>query len=415
MKKYFAIPTVILSIFFSGCLKDTSYKTQTYVFYVPVYESKDIVKANIKSNNARAVQNPGKIYFYGKYIFLNEIDKGIHIIDNSSPASPKNIAFIDIPGNMDIAVKGNILYADLYSDLVTIDIADPLNATVKKYTNNVFPFRNYNGFLSDSTKVIVDWVKTEKIVSEGELSDSWWREKNSGGIFMQTAASGAGRGNSPVGMGGSMARFAIFNDRLYTVSTSGLSVFNITTPTEPAFTKKINIGWGIETIFPFKNNLFIGSQSGMFIYDVSNPDNPARTGQFAHVRSCDPVVADDNYAYVTLRSGTACQGFTNQLDVLQLNNFSNISLLKTYSFTNPHGLSKDGNLLFICDGADGLKIYDASDVMNLKLIKRIRGMETYDVIAYKNIALVVAKDGLYQFNYTNTNDIMLLSKIEVIN
>src|SRR5215212_5820792 len=128
MKKYFALLIVIAGICFSGCLKDTAYKKQTYIFYMPVYESKDIVKANIKSNNAKEVQNPGKIYFYGKYIFLNEIDKGIHIIDNSDPASPRNIAFIDIPGNMDIAVKGNVLYADLYSDLVTIDITNPLNA-----------------------------------------------------------------------------------------------------------------------------------------------------------------------------------------------------------------------------------------------------------------------------------------------
>lgn len=410
MKKIFALPIVILGICFSGCLKDTLYKKQTYFFYTPVYENKDIVKANIKSNNARGVQNPGKIYFHGKYIFLNEIDKGIHIIDNSSPTSPKNIAFIDIPGNMDIAVKGNILYADLFSDLVTIDITDPLNALVKKYTNNIFPFRNYgNSSVYDSTKVIIDWIKKDTVIAQGS-SDDWWQKNNGGGFAMQNF----GGGNSPVGMGGSMARFAILNDRLYTVSTSELNVFNIGTPTEPTHTKKINIGWGIETIFPFKNNLFIGSQNGMFIYGITNPDNPVRAGQFAHATSCDPVVADDNYAFVTLRSGTTCQTFNNQLDVLQLNNLSNVRLLKTYGFTNPHGLSKDGNLLFICDGKDGLKIFDASDVMNLKLIKNIRGMETYDVIAYKNVALVVAKDGLYQFDYTKPAKITLLSKIEII-
>ena len=78
-----------------------------------MYETRAGVKANIKSNTAKEVQNPGKLYIFGNYIFLNEIDKGIHIIDNSNPASPKNVAFIDIPGNLDMAVKGNILYADL--------------------------------------------------------------------------------------------------------------------------------------------------------------------------------------------------------------------------------------------------------------------------------------------------------------
>lgn len=409
MNKYFAIVIVIISICITGCLKDTSYSKQTYIFYMPVYESKDVVKANIKSNNPKEIQNPGKIYLYGKYIFLNEIDKGIHIIDNSNPASPQNIAFIDIPGNLDIAVKGNILYADLYSDMVTIDIANPLNVALKKYTNNIFSFRNYG--IYDSTKVIVNWIKKDTVVTEGELGDSWWQKNNfvRSGNMLQ----GFGGGSSPVGLGGSMARFAIVNERLYTVSNYGLNVFNIITPFDPVFSKKISIGWNIETIFPFKNNLFIGSQSGMFIYNINNPDNPVQAGQFAHVRSCDPVVADDNYAYVTLRSGTACQGYTNQLDVLQLNNLSNIKLLKSYSFTNPHGLSKDGNLLFICDSKDGLKVFDASDVMNLKLIKNIGGIETYDVIANNNIALVVAKDGLYQYNYTNTNNIRLLSKIGI--
>ena len=54
------------------------------------------------------------------------------------------------------------------------------------------------------------------------------------------------------------------------------------------------------------NRLFIGSQTGMFIYNLSNPDNPVQDGQFNHVRSCDPVIADEKYAYVTLRSGS-CQ------------------------------------------------------------------------------------------------------------
>jgi hypothetical protein len=151
----------------------------------------------------------------------------------------------------------------------------------------------------------------------------------------------------------------------------------------------------------------------MFIYNIINADNPVQTGQFSHVQSCDPVIADNKYAYVTLRSGTTCQGFNNQLEVLQLNNVVNPSLLKVYALHNPHGLSKDGNTLFICDGADGLKIYNAADVMNLSLINHINGIETYDVIAHNSIALVVARDGLYQYDYSNLSDIKLLSKISM--
>ena len=82
--------------------------------------------------------------------------------------------------------------------------------------------------------------------------------------------------------------------------------------------------------------------------------------------------------------------------------------------TNPHGLSKDGNTLFICDGASGLKVYDASNVNSLRLLSTISNIVTYDVIAYNNTALVVAKDGLYQYDYSNLSNIKLLSKINVL-
>lgn len=80
---------------------------------------------------------------------------------------------------------------------------------------------------------------------------------------------------------------------------------------------------------------------------------------------------------------------------------------------NPHGLSKDANLLFICDGDAGLKLYNAANVMNLQLIKEFSDIDTYDVIAMNKIALVVAKDGLYQYDYSNPADIHLLSKIVI--
>lgn len=423
MKKYinsfFAVLAILSCITFTGCIKDACHRTYTYSYYQPVYKTTAEVKANIKSNTPVQIQNPGKIYIRGNYIFLNEVDKGIHIIDNSNPSSPVNKAFINIPGNLDLAVKGNILYADLYTDLVTIDITDPLNATVKKYNEGVFPYRSYGiGFSADRSKIIVDWEKRDTTVTEDCAWNRGW-EPMAGAFFLASSASADGGSKasvSPIGLGGSMARFTLVNNRMYTVSFSDLNIFNITSPENPVFSNKVNINsWNIETIFPFKDKLFIGSQTGMFIYTISNPDNPALAGQFVHAVSCDPVIADDNFAYVTLRSGTNCRNATlNQLDILKLSNFTNTQLLKSYPLTNPHGLSKDGNLLFICDGKAGLKVYDASDVMNLQLIKHITTLETYDVIAYNNIALVVAKDGLYQYDYSNVNNIQLRSKIEVI-
>ncbi len=418
MKKSVSIASGIfflLGILNLGCVKDTIKHTYTYSFYQPVYKTTAEVKNNIKSNSPKQVENPGKIMLLGNYIFLNEIDKGIHVIDNSNPSSPQNIAFIDIPGNMDLAAKGNILYADLYTDLVTIDISNPRNVQVKKYNEGVFPYRAYgNGFYNDSTKVIVDWIKRDTTVTENVGND--FPVVFDSNVYMNFSASQSSgstkSSSSPIGKGGSMARFAIINNRIYTVSNTDLNVFNINVPANPVYTNKVNISNStIETIFPFKDRLFIGSQNGMYVFNIYNPDNPSLAGQFSHVQSCDPVIADDDYAYVTLRTGSACFGAANQLEILELNSFTNPTLVKSYPFTNPHGLSKDGNLLFICDGSDGLKIFNAADVSNLKLIKQFSGLETYDVIAYNQIALLVAKDGLYQYDYSDVNNIHLFSKM----
>lgn len=412
-------PAVLLLLFsafvFSGCIKDDCKKLQTYTFYQPVYKTTAQVKAEIVSGQPRDIENPGKLYIRGGYIFLNEIDKGVHIIDNRNPKQPKNVAFISIPGNLDMAVKGDALYADLYTDLVTIDISNPLQVQVKKYIEGVFPYRTYvNGFYNDTTRIIADWIRRDTTVVVSCNSDRNVEFFDNSFLNFSSQASSGKAASSPVGMGGSMARFAITTDRMYTVSNSDLNVFNISSVFDAKYQTKVQLdNWQIETIFPLKDKLFIGSQSGMFIYSVSNPDKPVKTGQFAHITSCDPVIADDHYAYVTLRSGTACQGFTNQLDVLLLNGFTDPKYLQTYNMTNPHGLSKDGGLLFVCDGADGLKVFDASNVSNMRQIKHFKGMDTYDVIAYNNIAIVVAKDGLYQFDYSNVNNIRLISKLTI--
>jgi hypothetical protein len=173
------------------------------------------------------------------------------------------------------------------------------------------------------------------------------------------------------------------------------------------------VAWNIETIYPFKDKLFIGSNAGMFIYDIANPASPRSLGQFAHARACDPVIADDNNAYVTLHDGTPCGGFNNQLDVVNISNLVAPVLVKTYAMTNPHGLAKDNNLLFLCDGRDGLKMYDVANPSNIVLKKQVTGLETYDAIAWNNNLLVVAKDGLYQYDYSNPLNLVQKSRLGI--
>ncbi|GEO08956.1 LVIVD repeat-containing protein [Segetibacter aerophilus] len=404
-----AVLLLTMTVAFNSCVKDTV--SRTYSMYTPVYKTSAEVRANIKNDAPLPVKSPGKMFVLGNYIYLNEIDKGIHVIDNSNPANPVNKYFIAIPGNIDLAVTGTTLYADLYTDLVTIDISSPSSIVVKKITEGVFPFRRYSGnFVADNSKIITDWIKKDTTVTTDLDTHS-----NTGVLYFDAMAlssiSPSASNKAAIGISGSMARFTLLNNYLYTVTENALNVFNISQPQNPVFSNKINLPFGIETIYPFKSNLFIGSQTGMLIYGIANPAQPLQAGSFSHVRVCDPVIAEDNYAFVTLSSGTRCGGFTNQLDVVNIQDIQNPKLVKSYPLTNPHGLSKDGNTLFICDGSAGLKVFDATDVNNIKLLQTIAGMETYDIITVNGLAMVVAKDGLYEFDYSDKNKVQQISKI----
>jgi hypothetical protein len=409
----FISAVVFFAFVFQGCVKDKV--LHTYTIYTPVYQSKQEAYANIKLNPAQAIKNPGKIFLYGNYIFLNEIDKGVHIIDNSNPAAPQVKGFINIPGNLDIAVKGNTLYADLYTDLVVVDIANPLQARFVKFVSNQFPSRNYtNGFVADSNRVIIDWIKKDTTVNVRN-QNKFFDCMTCSFVALNASGTGGLSAASPtVGVAGSMARFSLVNNYLYLVNTSNLSAINITDEHNPVQTSTQSLGWGIETIYPFNGKLFIGSTTGMFIYDLVNPANPTRLSAVSHFRSCDPVIADGNFAYVTLRGGATCGGTSNVFNVYDISNLSNPVLSCSKIMTSPHGLAKDGNLIFICDGIAGLKIFDASNsACQMQLIKNITGLETYDVIAWNKRLLLVAKDGLYQYDYSVANDIKQISSITV--
>jgi len=211
------------------------------------------------------------------------------------------------------------------------------------------------------------------------------------------------------GQGGSMARFAISGDYLYTVGNNNLSLFDISNPADPQKQKEIPLGWGVETIFPYGNKLFIGTQIGMQILSIENPQEPKHLSQYQHVVSCDPVVTDGRYAYITLSTGTNCRQAVNQLQIVDLQNISNLQLIAQYDMTNPKGLGIDQNTLFVCD--NGLKIYDATNVKALKL-KQQFPINAYDVIPNNGHLLVIGSDGFYQYSYIN-NDLELLSKIAV--
>lgn len=417
--KLLSAATVAAFLFaFTGCLKDSCTNHYPTKVYTPIYQKLSDFRASVRSEAPRAIETTGKIYLYGNYIFLNELNKGIHIIDNTNPAAPEKFAFINIPGNVDMAVKGDVLYADSYIDLVALDISNPHAVKEAKRLKDVFPNRQYDyGIVSDTVLhgLIVGFTETDTVYT---------RECDAprGDILLNAEFNSVSMDKSyatqaPVlslGKGGSTARFALMSNYLYTIDAMGLQAFEVQDPLQPVKRNNIQITGTIETIFPYRNNLFIGSQNGMFIYDASNPAYPVRKSQFAHLTNCDPVVVENDLAYVTLRSGVTCPRATlNQLDVLNVKDLSNPVLIKTYPMSNPHGLGIDGGKLFICEGKFGLKFLDARKTDNITTAKWLEDVEAYDVIPAGHSLLVTAKDGLYQYDYANLQEPRLLSKLPI--
>jgi hypothetical protein len=361
----------------------------------------------------QTIHNKGRIWLSGNYLLVNEDKKGIHVFDNTNPSSPQALYFISIPGNMNMAVKDGVLLADNQSDLLSIDFSNPAHPALLKRTPDVF-----KGFNTVGDQILVGYSK--ELVSRVTEEDCNKRDKGEPRPFDSDNGGGLNNtnsgGNSPPNIGGSMSRFAIVGDYLYIVSNSSIKPVKVSDPGAPEVFADRYIVSGVETVFPFKGNLFIGSQTGMYIYSLSTPDDPKYLSKFTHARSCDPVVVEGNYAYVTLRGGNKCGGYTNQLDVIDVKDLANISLVKSYPMTSPNGLGIENGKLFVCDGSDGLKVYDATDpeAIDKHQLGRYPGLGTYDVIPYHNKLIMISDDGIYQYDYTDASNLKLLSTIPIV-
>jgi len=416
-----------LMIFAMSCATDTCTEKRTYVRYDRVYVTPDEYRlATANFEEPREMEEPGKIYFYNDLILINEIRKGIHWIDNTDPNNPIPLGFLPIPGNHDMAIQNDILYADGYTDLVLIDISNYNDPRLLDRREDIFQshyFSNSNGISSH----LVPTEVTETIdCSEPNWGQSWFGRDDA--VFFESTSSwsiangaiGSGPSGGPqpnqTGQGGSMARFTITKNHLYAVGSAEIFSLPISADGSVGAVTTTGLPWGIETIFPYKDLLFLGASNGMHIMSLDDPGQPQHESTFSHANACDPVVVQDDIAYVTLRGGTTCGGFDNQLDVLDVSDIHNPRLLHTYSMDNPHGLAVLENLLFICEGEHGLKVFDVDDISKIdqNRYSHLKGFHAYDAIALRGKSLlVIGDDGFRQYDFSDPAQMKLMSHIYV--
>lgn len=221
--------------------------------------------------------------------------------------------------------------------------------------------------------------------------------------------------SSTVGQGGSTSRYTIQGEHLYVVDDVSLRVFDVA---ENGF-EQVSfqyVGTGIETVFSKPDYLYLGANDGMYIFSLADPKSPEFLFRYAHILSCDPVVVQDDRAYITLSNqNSTCGRGVNELQILDISNPKNPFLLRTYPMESPRGLAIDGAYLFVCQGPDGLTVLDVTDHDDLKIVEELKSIHPFDVIAGAGKITVTGRDGIFQYRYPGEGPLFLsaLSKIPV--
>jgi len=213
------------------------------------------------------------------------------------------------------------------------------------------------------------------------------------------------------GKGGSLARFTIVGDYLYLADYNTIEIYNISNASDPVDKGSVQVGFGVETIFPYKDKLFIGSVDGMYIYSLTDPAKPVKLGSARHVRSCDPVVANDSTAFVTLRGGSACGAAQDGLYVYNITNVTEPVQKALLPISTPYGLGLSDTVVFVCRGSNGLTAVNVKKPEAPKEMYTLKDENYMDVIPLDNFLLCYVGSGLSIYDKTNLNKLVKISSL----
>ncbi len=411
-----------LGLIINSCQDKT---LQTFMANVPVYMSYEELRTPLTISGGEELIHPGKIYFKDQFVYINEYQQGIHVVDLSDPENPTPKAFIEIPGNVDMAIRNNVLFADSYVDLLLIDISNPLQPQEIKRIEKLFEYvippydEQYPLDEIDQEKGVITRYEVKEITHEIHHNPYPWPMFYKYDMLSSDSrvnyASGGGNGDS-YGVGGSMARFLTYDNYLYALeSTFKLKSIDISDIEKP-FVAYDQYLWGnVETLFIADEHMYVGTSNGMHILSLEQPSIPTLLSTYQHVTACDPVVVEGNKAYVTLKAGNRCGGNQNLLEVIDISDKYEPRRMASFVMTEPYGLGIDNNTLFVCEGPHGLKVYDATDPLSITSHKmaEFSNIHAYDVIPLGSILFMIGDNGFYIYDYSDIEQISLLGTLPV--
>ncbi len=230
------------------------------------------------------------------------------------------------------------------------------------------------------------------------------------GCSKDSNTSNANSANS-VGTGGSLAKFIIVGNYLYIADVTAVKVYDISNNGAPAEKEPVPAAWGIETIFSYDNNLFLGASNGMYVYSLADPSKPALIGQAQHFRSCDPVVANDSFAFVTLRGNERCGPAVDGLYTYNIQDVTNPVLLYTLEMSTPSGLALNGKLVYVCRQDNGMSIVDVTNASNPMIKKTLTDAVFEDVIVYDKLLICYVSTGLRLYDISTPENPVYINTV----
>lgn len=217
--------------------------------------------------------------------------------------------------------------------------------------------------------------------------------------------------NSTASKAGSLTRFTIEGNYLYAVDNHFLYAYSLINPTAPSKVFTSPMGFDIETIYSYKNRLFLGTRTGLYIYSIDTAAKPRLIGEARHARSCDPVVANDSVAFVTLKGNSFCGPATSGLYIHDARSLMNPVLKTTVAIPDPVGLGLQDSILYVCCGNDGLKVFNVIKPFSPTLITTKTNGKFVDVIPYNQTLICFTEEGIVLYDITNPALPLFIKKI----
>jgi hypothetical protein len=222
---------------------------------------------------------------------------------------------------------------------------------------------------------------------------------------------------------GSYSNMLVISQHLYVVNDDELITYRIESDDALAEIDRKSLGFGVESMFHRSGVLFIGSRERLYIYRLNTANIPIEEStteysEFDGIDNCfsDPVVVEGDIAYVTLATDLdAGCGFrtVNELRLYDISDLQNPNLINTVEMEEPKGLAVSNNILFVCEANNGLKIFNVENSLNVIQLYHFEGYRATDVIVNNGVLLVVGPDNLYEYDYSDLNNVFLTATIDL--